>query len=261
MTKKTQPRWGWQDNLQARNQFLQMGRDGFERLATLLGIRNDDVRERFWNDFSRAMVSYFVHAKNDTAPTKAEIKSALTEVRSRASAMKYALEYIDDSSWRSLQSGVSRVLYPEKIDPFSDEPHAGDFAILEPFLHAEDPFARSPIEIKMSETIEFLDLLERAVDAAKIDPPKKRRGPRPNLKLLALVQNLAVTYGKCAGDTAYTSFYYDAESREYGGPFYIFVDQTLREYAPEAVRSNNSLGETIRRAIGDRALDYGVFDP
>lgn len=261
MPKKIQPRWGWQENNNARNQFLQMGRDGFERIATLIGIRDNDARERFWKDFSRALASYFFHAKNSPAPSKAEVKSALTEFQSRASAMKHALEYIDDISWRSLEGGVRRILYPEPFDPFSGEPNASDLAAHEPFLRAEDPFECSPLEIKMRETIEFLDLLERAVDAVSIEPTPKRRGPRPNVPLLTTIRMLAVAYGKHTDGSSYKSFYYDAESRKYGGPFFILVDESLKAYAPEERRSNNALGEAIRRAIGDRAVDDGVFDP
>ena len=251
MPKKIQPRWGWYPTHNSDDESERQARIDLDRMASILGIRDEETRAELWKDFVCALGGYYFDTYDIPYPSRAEMQSALIELRNRADALSYAMKALDHRSWQWVAPRIDRLAEPGQIEPLEDEP--------------DDEFYFGPqaLDIKWKKTIAFLELINRAADetAAGINPPPPKRVRRGNASFLEAIQHLAGVYETHTERDAYSSFYYDAESREYGGPFFILVSEVFEAYEPEVRRSNNSIGEAIRRAIGDRTKFNGKIEP
>lgn len=251
MPKKVRPRWGWHPTHDGKDADAREGRIDLDRVAAILGIQDETVRVELWKEVGLAVGSYYFEAYDNPPPSKAEMRSGLRELQARADAMAFSMRELDYQSWQWVAPAIARMAEPGQVGPAENEDEG------------EIPFGPTPLDVKWAETRAFMELVSRAAQetAAHITPPRPRRGRKPNTPLLETIQRLADLYERHTHRNAYTSFYYDAESREYGGPFFLLVSEVFDAFEPEVQRTNNTLGETIRRAIGDRAKPNGEIEP
>ncbi len=251
MPKKIKPRWGWHPTLDTADESARQAEINLDRMAAMLGITDTHARSELWKDFVCALGGYYFDTYASPNPSPAEMRAALLELSDRADAMAFAMKEIDHRSWQWIKPRIGRLAEPGQIEPLENEPDD------------EIPFGPCPLEIQWKKTIAFMRLIQRAATetAAGIAPPPPKRGRRPKTAFLEAVQRLAAVYEQHTQRAAYSSFYYDAENREYGGPFFIFVNEVFEAYEPDVKRTNNAIGEAIRRAIGGRAEPNGEMEP
>jgi hypothetical protein len=103
------------------------------------------------------------------------------------------------------------------------------------------------VDKKMLETT--LRQIQAKAEDAISELPADRGGPRADSSFLAFVNQLGDLYkdvtGKPGGRVSW-----DELSKQNGGPFFRFVEAICRHLLPpEARRSNNALGQAIKRAF------------
>lgn len=243
MPKKIQPRWGWQPTREVADEADRQARIDLDRMASILGIRDQETRSELWKEFLLALGGYHVETYDVPSPSLAEMQVALIELKKRADAMVFAMKELDHRSWIWVAPQIARTAEPGQIEPLENEPDD------------EIYFGPQPLDIKWAKTHEFLDLISRAAaeTAEGLNPPAPKRGRKGNAPFLDAIRCLADIYERHTGCGAYASFRYDPITCEYGGPFFIMVSEVFEAFEPEVKRSNNTIGEAIRRAIGDRS--------
>ncbi len=232
MPKKPKPRWGWSETHDGKDMRRRMDRLDFERVARLLGRREEEIGERTWLDLDFAFFAYYNEVYDDSGPTHAEIKAALEELHKRITALEFAWDNMDEYSLRYIDSGMT---------PMSDEELEEFRALGEPYI--EDPFSKELNEMK--------GYIE--VGLGKI--PESKPGRKRNRALTDFILRLSYIYENTTQTRAYENFYYDRDYKKYGGPFFIFLEEIFSSLTPDLEITNNALGEAIRRAVGDRV--YG----
>lgn len=243
MPKKIEPRWGWQPFRGPDDETDRQARIDLDRMAAMLGIRDEQSRSELWKEFLMALGGYYIETYEDAHPTLAEMRAAMIELKDRADAMAFAMKELDYASWLRVAGRIADLAAPGDIDPIEDE------------SEGEIPFGPSPFDIHWEKVWRFLELVSRAAakTADSINPPAPKRGRRGNPPFLDAIRCLADMYERHTGCRAYANFRYDPITCEYGGPFFIMVSEVFEAFEPEVKRSNNTIGEAIRRAVGDRS--------
>ena len=237
MSKKPKPRWGWirewnQDDLRTR-----LARIDFRRMAAAVGVKDDAALSRFERDYDSSLGMYHFVLEQRSNPSRPEIKSALKAVKKRAIPLLEVVEQLDEISRMFLGYGLT---VHSKPPPHSEQGHDGK------------PIDSNKAAVERTKLIESLQTLIAAVDTTLGIMPTTKPGRKTNEPLNHLIWGLAELYEDQTGTPADAKSFYDPERREYGGPFFLFLEETLAAFAPEETISNNALGEAIRRALGKR---------
>lgn len=216
---------------------MRLARIDFRRMAAAVGAKDDAALSRFKRDYDNALGMYHFVLERSNDPSRPEIKSALKAVKKRALPLLEAVEQLDDKSRMFLGYGLTVHFKPP---PHSEQGHDGK------------PIDSDKAEIERTKLTESLQTLIAAVDTVLDIMPTTKPGRKTNEPLNHLIFGLAELYENQTSMPADAKSFYDPERREYGGPFFLFIEETIAAFAPEETISNNALGEAIRRALGKR---------
>ena len=208
-------------------------------LAVMVGADNDDARDHFDRALSSALSDFHLQLREGNALTRRQLRAELEAVENRATALLAALNALHYDAWMEMLDG-----YEQRVTEDFDE---------ERWLQEGLSFA----DVQWDMAADTISRLRDVAAEAREHLPPRRQGRRRDNVLPPLIEALAGIYQAHSGERAYTKYSYDPVRGEASSPFMHFVEAVLSGFAPEFRRSNNALGEAIRRTVGNRVRVNG----
>ncbi len=103
------------------------------------------------------------------------------------------------------------------------------------------------------EALQTLDFAIEAIEAMKFPVEPKKRGRKPDLALQDFIFRLHGIYIYRTGRDPLEGVYRNAISDRYEGRFVRLAEYILGQFVPDLAITNASIGEHVRRTIGDRS--------
>lgn len=234
MPSTIKPKW----NFEAERDMVDCERRweglSYRKLAALLWF--DERKNSYieYCEFELVLSNFYLDQFSEPDPTEAEIKAAMSEINVVSQRFADCFENLDYLSRRRFGEGFE--VAAKDLDDGGMQSNLAHH-----FFDDRKAF------IELVRTIGF------AAIAAPIRESPKRRGPKGNPAIKELIYQFAIFYEDNTGRPAFEGFNFNPLEDVYGGPFFEPVAYFLTGFAPDLNLSNHSIGEHIRRAIGDRS--------
>lgn len=237
MPRRVKPRWGWKPTYDKEDLDRRLGTIDENKLGQALLFDDTNSARTAIAEVKQSLTGFYWANFCGAYPTAAEIKAARDEFANAAESFKFCLENLD---WRT-QENVRRRLQRGALENDGTD-LAEDLREVDTVLF-EDP----------SKILRMIELLGKALDTSRVNLPKKASGKPPNIGMIRLIRNLALIFERYTGKNAADTCSADAINGGYRGPFVDFAEYVINTFDPKPAESQWSVGDYVRRVIGDRA--------
>jgi hypothetical protein len=233
----TKPRWGWYMNKPKSPEI-----EDWDAVLALVDALNPGWLPQLkygTNEIEAAVDTYFWR-KLDNYPSSAEVRAAARILKKELSGLRETLEKTDDVTRLRLEQRV--FLGDSKIEEMVADPADGE----ELTLPEQGP---SQFELLVSKLAEF-EIAAETLETSSSSAPSKRPNRREALD--ELIGWFGGFYYQATGHPPQEKITYDKETKEYWSPFITFLTDVLNLIDKDHGYTNNTIGDAVRRAIGNR---------
>lgn len=234
MARKVKPRWGWDYSRDYDAFNRRMNNISVDHLCSLIGFNESNSGNFRLELFEHSIGNFYFDQFGTKDPSNKETQAALSELKKATERFKFCVSNLDQVSRSVLGQG-----FEERFVESDDASFAIDIADL--IFREEEKL----------ETM--LNRLVEAIDHAPHEERPTKRGPKGNPALSELIWQFGQFYEGNTGQKAFDGFKNDQyEDDPSGGPFFDAVSYFINGFAPDLNLSNQSIGEYIRRTVGDK---------
>lgn len=238
MPLSEKPKWGWKQPAY-ENEDLddRLAKVTAKEILQLVPPQRSD-HEGFVTGRIQVALTHFYWAKFDEPPpTKGEVIAALDAFRKSTEEFAFCLRNLDDHSRDLIRRRIASCFELE-IEEDDKQTIWNHYRAL-----FDEP----------STVLALTDFLTDALRTSGMKRPAKKKGRKPDIALIGLIADLAEIYETYAGQSAMTGFHFDPIAERYRGALVDLAEGLLNLFAPDLKVAQNSIGDHIRRVVGDRA--------
>lgn len=235
MPRRVKPRWGWKPTYDQEDLDRRLRTIDENQLVQALLL--DDANSIAIKEVRQSLTGFYWANFSDPYPTEAEMKAARDDFANAAQGFKFCLENLDWSTRENVRRCLQRGALENDGTDLADDLREVDTVLF------EDP----------SKILRMVELLGKALDTSRVKLPKRPSGKPPNIGLIRLIGHLALIFDRYSGQRAADTCSADAINGGYQGPFVDFAEYVVHTFDPKPAQSRWSVGDYVRRVIGDRA--------
>jgi len=234
LARKVKPRWGWDRSRDYDAFNRRMNNISIDHLCSLIGFNESNSGDNRLGLFEHSIGTFYFDQFGIKDPSSKETQAALSELKNATERFKFCVSNLDGISKSVLGQG-----FEERFVDSDDGSYAADIADL---IFRE----KEKLETMLSRLVE-------AIDQAPNEERPTKRGPKGNPAVYDLIRQFGHFYERNTGRKAFDGFINDQyDDDPSGGPFFDAVEYFINGFAPDLNLSNQSIGEYIRRTVGDK---------
>lgn len=236
MVRGAKPRWGWEQTLNMPDLDRRQAQVELHHVARLMGNPDLGTDIKLGRDVSSLLMELYWDAFEEPGVSFEEMQATFDATKSACEELRRCVSEMDSRSRSWLTAYLFRTYRARR--------RQGKEALFRALLRAAP---------RHEDAVTTLDFVIEALGAVDLPIEPTKKGRKPNLAIRGFIVHLASILAEHTGKDPLTGFYRNAIEDRYEGPLVTLAEYILGRFAPDLGVTNASIGEHIRRTLGDRS--------